>query len=188
MSGFNDSYMLISSLIRDEFKQKAARQMYVETLSTFLLESVTERPIDILICMAQAPTSPQLLLELRRRGIITVLWFVEDYLRFTYWKEIAQCFDYIFTIQKGECIEQLRKAGAGEVHYLPTACHPVVHAPVVLTEEERQRWGSPLSFVGAGYYNRQQMFASLSHYPLKIWGTEWPTGRPFDRLVQESGR
>ncbi len=188
MSGFNDPYMLVSSLIRDEFKQKAARQMYIETLSTFLLESLTERPIDILICMAQAPISPKVLMEFRKRGVITVLWFVEDYLRFTYWKETAQFFDYVFTIQKGVCIEEIRKAGAGRVHYLPTACNPLVHAPVELTDAEKERWGSPLSFVGAGYYNRQQTFASLSHYPLKIWGTEWPTARPFDKLVQESGR
>ena len=188
MSGFNDPYMLVPSLIRDEFKQKAARQMYIETLSAFLLESLTERPIDILICMAQAPISPKVLMELRKRGVITVLWFVEDYLRFTYWRETAQFFDYVFTIQKGRCLEEIRKAGAGQVHYLPTACNPLVHAPVELTDAEKERWGSPLSFVGAGYYNRQQTFASLSHYPLKIWGTEWPTGRPFDKLVQESGR
>lgn len=188
MSGFNESYMLIPSLIRDELKQRAARQLYVETVSAFLLESVQERPIDILICMAQAPASPKLLMELRKQGVITVLWFVEDYLRFTYWKETAQFFDHVFTIQKGECIEAIKKAGAREVHYLPTACNPLVHAPIDLTDEDKQRWGSPLSFVGAGYHNRQQTFATFSQLPFKIWGTEWPTARPFDKLVQESGR
>jgi spore maturation protein CgeB len=116
------------------------------------------------------------------------LWFVEDYLRFTYWREMAQFYDFIFTIQKGECLDAIKKAGAGEVHYLPTACDPYLHVPMKLSAEDREKWGSPVSFVGAGYHNRQQMFASLASYPFKIWGSEWPLCKPFDRLVQEESR
>jgi spore maturation protein CgeB len=188
MSGFNGGYELIGSFLQSDFREKMARQGYVEMLSSLLLESCADRPFDVLICMAQAPISPRALTELRRQGVITVLWFVEDYLRFTYWKEIAKYFDYVFTIQRGECIEAIRKAGAGQVHYLPTACDPLVHAPVTLTSEERERWGSPVSFVGAGYYNRRQTFAGLAHLPFKIWGTEWPVCKPFDKMVQEAGR
>jgi spore maturation protein CgeB len=32
------------------------------------------------------------------------------------------------------------------------------------------------------------MFASLADAPFKIWGTEWPTCKPFDRMIQEEGR
>jgi spore maturation protein CgeB len=188
MSGFNSAYELAGSFLSDDIRQNLARQTFVETLSSILLESFTEKPIDILICMAQAPISPRVLTELRRRGVITVLWFVEDYLRFTYWKEVAKYFDYVFTIQKGECIDAIRRAGAEHVHYLPTACDPAVHTPVKLSPEEQQRWGSPISFVGAGYYNRRQTFASLAHLPCKLWGTEWPACKPFDRMVQEAGR
>ncbi len=188
MSGFNSAYELTGAFLTDDFRQNLARQTFVETLSSILLESFTEKPIDILICMAQAPISPRALTELRRRGVVTVLWFVEDYLRFTYWKEVAKYFDYVFTIQRGECIEAIRQAGAEHVHYLPTGCDPTVHGPVELTPEERQRWGSPISFVGAGYYNRRQTFAGLAHLPCKLWGTEWPGCKPFDKMVQESGR
>jgi spore maturation protein CgeB len=188
MSGFNSAYELAGAFLTDDTRQNLARQTFVETLSSILLESFAEKPIDILICMAQAPISPRALTELRRRGVITVLWFVEDYLRFTYWKEISKFFDYVFTIQKGECIDAIRKAGAEHVHYLPTACDPAIHAPVTLSPEEQQRWGSPISFVGAGYYNRRQTFAGLAHLPCKLWGTEWPGCKPFDRMVQEAGR
>jgi spore maturation protein CgeB len=57
-----------------------------------------------------------------------------------------------------------------------------------LSEEEKKKWGSHLSFVGAGYHNRQQMFASLANQDFRIWGSEWPTCRPFDRMVQEQAR
>ncbi|RIL12540.1 MAG: hypothetical protein DCC75_00260 [Proteobacteria bacterium] len=188
MSGFAPGFLHLEHFVKDEFRRKGLEGVYCEMLSQALLDSINEKPIDILICMAQAPISPRVLSECRKRGIITVLWFVEDYVRFTYWQEMAKFYDFVFTIQKGRCIEAIQKAGAGEVHYLPVACDPGVHAPLKLTDKEREHWGSPVSFMGAGYHNRQQLMASLSDLPLKLWGTEWPTCRPFDRMVQEGGR
>jgi len=188
VSGFNDGFMLLEQFVKNEARHGVMRGQYVELVSQVLLESLHEKPIDILVCMAQAPISAKALTELRNRGVITVLWFVEDYLRFTYWREMAKFYDFVFTIQKGECIENIKGAGAGEVHYLPTACDPFFHAPLELSKEDRERWGSPISFVGAGYHNRVQTFASMANYPFKIWGSEWPNGKPFDRLVQEESR
>jgi spore maturation protein CgeB len=188
MSGFNGGFQLIDGFAFDESRRALLRSNYCEMLSNMILESVAEKPIDILICMAQAPITMKALAELRRRGVITVLWFVEDYLRFTYWKQMASSYDFVFTIQKDECLSAIKQAGAGEVHYLPTACDPYLHRPLELSPEERQRWGSHLSFVGAGYHNRQQMFASLANLDFRIWGSEWPTCRPFDRMVQEQSR
>ncbi len=188
VSGFCPGYHELAKFVREPLRRRGIENTYCEMLSQVVLESVNEKPVDIVICLAQAPLSPRVLTELRSRGIITVLWFVEDYARFTYWKEMSRYFDFVFTIQKGKCIEAIRSAGAGEVHYLPVGCDPIVHTPLTLSEDERRRWGSPISFMGAGYHNRQQLFASMAEYPLKIWGTEWPDCKPFDRLVQEGGR
>ena len=188
MSGYKPGYDLFDQFIFDKVRQVQVQGQYVEMLSQLILDSVSEKPIDILICMALAPINFRALTELRKRGVITVLWFVEDYLRFTHWQSCAKYFDFIFTIQKGPCIDALKAAGAGEVPYLPVGFDPILHAPQTLTPQERERWGSPISFVGAGYHNRQQTFASLSGLPFKIWGTEWPECRPFDRMVQEKGR
>jgi spore maturation protein CgeB len=188
VSGFNDGFMILDKFVKNEARQGVMRGQYVDFVSQVLLESLREKPIDILICMAQAPISPKALQELKSRGVITVLWFVEDYLRFTYWREMAKHYDFVFTIQKGECIEKIKAAGAREVHYLPTACDPFFHAPLELSKEDKEKWGSPISFVGAGYHNRVQTFAALGNYPFKIWGSEWPTIKPFDRMVQEDSR
>lgn len=188
VSGFNDGYMLFDGFLKQEPRRAIMRSQYIEVVSNTLLEAFSEKPIDILICMAQAPISAKALTELRSRGVITVLWFVEDYLRFTYWNQMAKYYDFVFTIQKGDCIDRIRAAGAGAVHYVPTACDPNFHAPLILSDEDREKWGSPISFVGAGYHNRQQMFATFSSYPFKIWGSEWPTGKPFDRMVQDESR
>lgn len=188
VSGFAPSFHSIEKFFFDKTRMHGVQNVYLEMVSQVLLEAVNEKSIDVLICMAQAPVSGRVLTELRNRGVTTVLWFMEDYLRFTYWKELARYYDFVFTIQKGRCVELIKQAGAGEVHYLPMACDPGIHRPVSLTGEERARWGSPISFVGAGYHNRQQVFASFADMPFKIWGTEWPECKPFDRLVQEGGR
>ena len=188
MSGFATGYHLTTEFTKNPLRANSLQNTYVEFLSQVILEAANEKPFDILICMAQAPISARVLAELRSRGIITVLWFVEDYLRFTYWKDFAKFYDFIFTIQKGDCIDQIKQAGAGEVHYLPCAADPGIHMPLHLSPEEKARWGSPISFVGAGYHNRSQVFASMANMPFKIWGTEWPGNRPFDKLVQEEGR
>lgn len=188
MSGFAQSYHAVEDVIKDKIRQKIMHGNLIQFLSATIIESINEKPIDILISMAQAPISVEALTELRKRGIITALWFSEDYLRFTYWKEVAPYYDFIFTIQKDKCLEAIKAAGCAQVHYLPMGCDPAIHTPLVLTEEEKNRWGSPISFVGAGYHNRSQMFAALASQPFKIWGTEWPTCRPFDSMVQEGGR
>jgi spore maturation protein CgeB len=188
MSCFEAGYHNLEKFVFDKMRRSGIEGTYVETMAQVALESFNEKPIDILICMAQAPMTGRVLTELRRRGVITVLWFVEDYLRFQYWKDIAQYYDFIFTIQKGDCVSAIKAAGAGHVEYLPVACDPMVHAPLSLGKEEKERWGSKVSFVGAGYHNRQQMFAAICELPFKIWGTEWPECKPFDRLVQEGGR
>lgn len=188
VSGFAPSFHHIDKFFYDKMRVTGVQNMYLETVSQVLLEAVNEKSIDVLICMAQAPVSGRVLTELRSRGVITVLWFMEDYLRFTYWKDLAKYYDFVFTIQRGRCMELIRAAGAGEVVYLPMACDPGVHRPLSLSAEERKQWGSPISFVGAGYHNRQQVFASFADLPFKIWGTEWPECKPFDRMVQENGR
>ncbi len=188
MSGFAGGFHEIRKFLRNDECRNIAEGHYAQMLSQVVLENIREHPVDIVICMAQAPLTGAALEQLRKAGIITVLWFVEDYLRFTYWREMSRYYDFVFTIQQGECLDLIKKAGAGEVHYLPMAADPGIHRPLILSEEDKARWGSQLSFVGAGYYNRTQVFASFADMPIKIWGTEWPSCKPFTDLVQEQGR
>ncbi len=188
LGSFYGTYNKFGEFLRDRHRIDGLQSYYVEVLSQVVLEAVTERPVDILICLAQAPLTPRVLTELRNRGIITVMWFVEDCRRFLSWKEISQYYDFMFLIQRDEFPALVERAGARKAVYLPVGCDPLLHAPLSLTDEERKRFGSQISFVGAGYNNRQQMFATLAQRDFKIWGTEWPGSAPFDKLVQENAR
>lgn len=192
LSSFFKPYNEFGAFLQDRNRLNSLQGSYVEMLSQLLLEAVSERPIDILICLAQAPISGRVLDELRRRGVITAMWFVEDCRRFTTWRDISRYFDYMFLLQRDEFPDLVQQAGAGRAIYLPVGCDPGVHRPLrrpeELSDEECRRWGSAISFLGAGYNNRQQMFATLAKHDFKIWGTEWPVTPPFDKLVQEQGR
>ena len=188
MSAHNTAYTECSRYVRSMAALDSVQGRYLETLSQIVLEAENDRHIDILICLAQAPVLPRALTELRKRGTITAMWFVEDCRRFLGWQTLSQYFDYMFLIQRDGVPELVQQAGAGRAIYLPVGADPKFHCPTPLTPEERKEWGGQLSFVGAGYHNRQQMFASLADRDFKIWGTDWPGCTPFDRIVQAKGR
>jgi len=168
------------------------RQTLQGLLSTFLGELVAAhaiaRRVDLVWAVAQSPMTPAALEELRRENILSAFWFVEDYQVFEYWRILAKRYDAFFTIQHGRLFDELRDAGARNVHYLPCAANPSVHRPLSLNEEETARWGADVSFVGAGYRNRQNLFARLRLLGLKIWGNDWPADCAASKYLQESGR
>ncbi|GAB4239473.1 MAG: glycosyltransferase [Deltaproteobacteria bacterium] len=142
----------------------------------------------IVLALAQAPVVAEHLRELREEGRRVAFWFVEDSHLFRYWEREAANYDLFLPIQKGPFLRDLAAAGQPNHHYLPMAADPSIFRPIELTPEERERFGSPLSFMGAGYYNRRRFFNALLGRPFRIWGNEWPEGEPISRHVQEKGR
>jgi spore maturation protein CgeB len=173
-------------------RKRPHRNILQGMLTTFLGEAIVARALDwkadFVLALAQTPLTPQALQELRREGIVTAMWFVEDYRLFTYWKELAPFYDYFFGIQKGDFESELRQIGQTKFHYLPAAACRHTHQAATLSQEEQNRYGSELSFVGAGYYNRVQSFRRLLNYDFKIWGNDWPADSPVFSRVQENAR
>ena len=143
---------------------------------------------DLVVFMAQAPICEESLKRIRGRGTLVAYWFVEDYRRMPYWKRLAPSTDAFFVIQR-EARDAIQGEGAPLVRYLPLAALPSVHRPCGLSIEEIERYGSAVSFVGAGYMNRRYFLARLGSPGLKIWGNEWD-GSPsvLQAFIQEGGR
>jgi spore maturation protein CgeB len=102
---------------------------------------------------------------------------------------LAAGYDFWFVIQQEPCIAALKQAGAKEVRYLPMAADPSVHRPLELTQAEREEYGSDVSFVGAGYANRREIFPRLlSHdWTFKLWGNEWDGATQLTSVLQRNG-
>lgn len=176
--------------LAEEFSRPDHRKTYLGEMATFLSRAVEMKAIefgpDLVLALAQAPLLPPALGRLEQLGIPTAFWFVEDYRLLPYWRDVAASYSYFFAIQKGEFPAELAKSGVRHQAYLPTAASSAVHASIELSDSERAEYGSPLSFVGAGYYNRQRFFRGLIDYPFKIWGSEWPLELPLSNCIQRN--
>lgn len=159
----------------------------LNVVSQSVLAKVETFEPDLVLAMAQAPLNHQALKRLRRDGVATAMWFVEDHDLFTYWKSFAPLYDVFAVIQKGQFFEDLAAIGQPNALYLPLAAQPDFHRPVELTPVERRKFGSEVSFMGAGYPNRRKAFQELIGLDFRIWGTEWEGDHVLEPLVQLKG-
>ena len=127
----------------------------------------------LVLALAQAPLNRALLQRLRRGGVRSAMWFVEDYRIFDYWRLYAPLYDVFAVIQKKPFVDDLVRLGQHNVLYLHLAALPDFHRPVELTARERQEYGADMAFLGAGYPNRRLAFRHLAGKNFKIWGSEW---------------
>ncbi|RPH78841.1 MAG: hypothetical protein EHM80_09290 [Nitrospiraceae bacterium] len=176
-------------LLRNSQHRVALQSKYAEMLSRITMAQLAEDPPDLVLSLAQAPLILPALEHLRRKKFLTAMWFVENYRHLTYWQQLAAGYDFWFVIQQEPCIAALKQAGAKDVRYLPMAADPSVHRPVELTQAEREEYGSEVSFVGAGYANRREIFPRLlgQEWTFKLWGNEWDGATDLISVLQRHG-
>jgi len=160
-----------------------------EVLGLSTVVHLAEDPPDLVLAIAQAPLTLAVLEHLRNKKFLTAMWFVENYRHLTYWQQLAGGYDHWFVIQKGACVEALKRAGAHHVHYLPMAADPDVHTPIRLSEAERTEFGADVSFVGAGYRNRRVLLPQWlsKEWTFKLWGNEWEGAEHLASVLQRNG-
>jgi len=188
----NSIYYDAYKSVDDRLVSEALRNRTKNTLMAFLSELVVARAIEsrphIVLALAQAPLHGNAVRQIRDSGIVTAFWFVENYRHLDYWETVAPQYDFFFTIQEGQFFDKLDSLGVRNYKCVPTGCDPQVHRRLDLSPDEQAEYGSDISFAGAGYYNRRQMFEGLVDYDLKIWGTAWEQSRPLREFVQAGGK
>jgi spore maturation protein CgeB len=184
---YYDAYKSIEQRVSSSVLRDRTGEILMLFLSELMLARALEQRPHIVLALAQAPVQENALKQLRNRGIVTAFWFVENYRHLEYWRAVAPLYDFFFTIQEGDFIEKLKSSGVSNCAYVPTGCDPQVHTKLELTHDETKRFGSDISFAGAGYYNRQQMFEGLVDYNFKIWGTDWRQSLALREFVQNDG-
>ncbi len=186
-SRFDDTLFYIREITSNKNHYDALVEKFTALLSEFILARCEEFQPDIVINLAQAPVTTDCIERIKHYGVKTAYWFVEDFRFMEYWKQVAGSVDHFFTIQKDDFFEEMKQSGLDNYHYLPMAAYPQVHRPVDLSEEEKKYYGSEISFVGAGYYNRKHFFNGFIDHDLKIWGTDWDMHSKLAGFIQRSG-
>lgn len=147
-----------------------------------------EQQPQLVLALAQAPLDRHVLKRMRDAGMKTVMWFVEDYLVFDYWRVYAPLYDAFAVIQKEPFISMLAEIGQPRAFYLPLAALPDFHKPLELTGAEKKEYGSDISFLGAGYPNRRLAFRPLAGKDFKIWGSDWEDEDVLKHNIQRGGK
>ena len=184
---FNQAYESLKGLRVTTDRLSYLQNSFLNVVSQSVLAKVETFEPDLVLAMAQAPLNHQALKRLRRDGVTTAMWFVEDFRLFTYWKSFAPLYDVFAVIQKEPFLEELAAIGQPNGVYLPLAALPDFHKPVELTPVDQRKFGSDISFMGAGYPNRRLAFRELVNRDFKIWGTEWEGDHVLEPLVQMKG-
>ena len=184
---FYPTYTALQGLKVGTDRLQYLENSYLQVVSQAVLAKVETFEPDLVLAQAQAPLSIQALKRLKRDGVTTAMWFVEDFRLFTYWKGFAPHYDVFAVIQKEQIFEELQAIGVANALYLPLAAHPEVHKPLELSAAERRKFGSDVSFMGAGYANRRVAFRELIRHDFKLWGTEWEGDSVLEPYVQLAG-
>lgn len=184
---FNSAYDSLKNLKVTTGRLDYLQNTFLNVVSQAVLAKVDTFEPDMVLCMAQAPLNHQALKRLRRDGVTTAMWFVEDFKLFTYWKSFAPMYDIFAVIQKEPFFEELAAIGQPNAVYLPLAAQPDFHKKTDLSPVEQRKFGSTISFMGAGYPNRRIAFRELVNHDFKIWGNEWDGDHVLEPLVQLKG-
>ncbi len=161
---------------------------FLQNISQAIIAQVESFEPDMVLALAQAPMSRQLLRRLERMQIPTAMWFVEDYKVFSYWRAFAPFYSVFAVIQQAPFLEKLAEIGQHNHLYLPMAALPSFHKPQKLTVAEQKIYAADIAFLGAGYPNRRIAFRPLSNYnDFKIWGTEWDGDPSLSKHIQQNG-
>lgn len=162
---YSDSQDEFNNIRRINDNEKST-QFFI-SLKIRLLEKVLAFRPEVIFGLAQSPLNDsEILTGLKNSGIVLCYWFTEDFQTFDYWKSIAPCFDYFFTIQQQPFWQELQKMGLNNFHYLPMAFDDNKSLSNNLMPD------ISVSFVGAPYPNRVH-FLSQIYSGIKIYGEEW---------------
>lgn len=186
-SDFYDAYTALKKLNLSPERYNFLLENFVTVISQAVCAKAERFRPDLVLCMAQAPLDRKGLEELRKAGIMTAMWFVEDYKIFTYWRSFAQFYDIFAVIQKEPFLSQLEAIGQKNHLYLPMAALPDFHKKYNLTPDEEKEFSADLSFLGAPYPNRVMAFMEILNNDFKIWGDGWEEFPEFDKNIQRQG-
>lgn len=154
-----------------------------------VLASLPPRKFDLVYVDGGELVGPSLVLELKRRFGKIVNYNIDDPFgardgqlwRLYLW---AVPFYDLIVVMRDCNIPEARDAGATQVIQVPRSADEVAHVPRILSESDRTRWGSDVTFVGTWMPERGPFLERLVELgvPLTIYGDRWHKAREYSVL------
>lgn len=145
-----------------EALQQLVSELVISTPEAMLETAAREMPGAVLV-MNGLHVFPEnhleQITEIRKLGIRTAIWFVDD----PYFTEdtsvICRHYDHVFTHELG-CVEFYQSFGVPSVHYLPLCVNPKMFYP----RRTAPQYKYDIVFIGNAFHNRTALFDELAPY------------------------
>jgi spore maturation protein CgeB len=154
------------------YKNRGSKAVYQRLILRRLGRAVTGWRPSLVLVIKGGPIPPDFIARVRRRADTLFLNYFPDNPLWMIPFECIEAYDLFFTKER-YALRCLRQVGLTNLHYLPMYCVPAIHHPVALTPEDRERYASPVSFVGSRYPYRERFVRELAGYPVRLWGAGW---------------
>ncbi|MBU0468558.1 MAG: glycosyltransferase [Candidatus Omnitrophica bacterium] len=181
---FEDRDFLFPGRLRDSYK--IFRNIDLNIMEKKLIKTIKAADPDICLFVGGGFFKTQTLKEIQSMKFKSILWTTDPLSEFytDYICKNAFCFDHIFYAGT-EAKVLLDKLGYNNSSWLPFACNPNFHKPVILTSAENEIYKRDIAFVGSYYPNREQVLESISDYDLGVWGPFWSRVNKISQLASK---
>ena len=187
-SDYRETFESIKKSVKGTARAERLESEFVSFLSDLAVVRAGEFGAHLMFAMAQAPLHEGAIRRMRSSGMVTAFWFVENYRHLEYWRQMAPEYDFFFTIQRDAFFRELDSLGVRNYACVPVGCDPEIHRPLELDGEERDVYGSDVSFAGAAYHNRLVTFEALADKDFKLWGIGFAASSLLRPLIQNDGK
>jgi spore maturation protein CgeB len=172
-----------SPTLVEKLRHKLARREPVEVVAPRLLAAIEAQAPELFLTLYGVNIGQPVLTELRRKGIASANWWLNDPFQWDRAKKILPAYDFAFTNAKYS-VDAYAAAGLKHVRFLATACDPSVHHPLVDRAAH-----CDLSFTGDWSVNRQQIVSRLldAGVDLRVygpWRRKLPPGSPIKNRLE----
>ena len=136
-----------------------------------LLREVREFGPTVILVILGSQLSPKTVHLLRAASKVPIVCWCQDHMA-TLGRQYLLGAGYDIVFVKDRYMQDLftRMVRSTTFRYLPEACNPRVHKPVVLDSAEQATYGCDVMLAGSLYYYRQEILLQLRRFNLKIWG------------------
>lgn len=134
---------------------------------------------DIVLVYKGAFVQPQTLQYARQKGCKLVLFYPDVSMTF-HGTNIPGCiplYDLIFTTKTFGITDMEAKYGVKNASFIPHGFDPEIHRKLIISNEDKKRFGCDVSFIGTWSPKKEQWLTVLKQkcpdINLKVWGEQW---------------
>jgi spore maturation protein CgeB len=158
------------------YKNRSTKAVYQRVILERLARLCSDWEPAVVLVIKGGPITPALVRRVKARLDTRFVNFFPDNPLWMLPFPCIEPYDAFFTKER-YAMASLQQAGLRNLHYLPMYCVPSEHHPITPTDDERARFGSPVSFVGSRYDYRERFVRELGDYPVRVWGHGWQRSR-----------